>query len=236
MKYSNICRGKFIKRPNRFVAYVEIDGVKEKVHVKNTGRCKELLIPGAEVYLEDFKDRMGKRNLRYSLIAVKKGETIVNMDSQAPNKVVREALEGGRILLEGMENNEKIKSEYTYGNSRLDFYVEDSRGNKGLIEVKGVTLEEEGVARFPDAPTQRGIKHIEELIKIKSRGYGAAIIFVIQMKGIKRFEPNAERHREFAEILKQAAETGVCIMALDCIVKPDEIITDKAIPVQIAAV
>lgn len=231
MKYSNICRGKFIERPNRFIAYVEIDGVKEKVHVKNTGRCKELLIPGTEVYLEDFENRMGKRSLRYSLTAVKKGDNVVNMDSQAPNKIVHEALEDGNIVLKGLRNNEKIKREYTYGDSRLDFYVEDNIGEKGFIEVKGVTLEEEGIARFPDAPTRRGVKHIKELMKIKCRGYCAAIIFVVQMKGVEKMEPNRITHAEFADMLKQAADTGVEIIAMDCIVKPDEIKIDKKIPV-----
>lgn len=231
MKYNNICKGKFIERPNRFVAHVEIEGVKEKVHVKNTGRCKELLLPGASVYLEDFKDRMGKRNLRYSLIGVEKGDTLVNMDSQAPNKVVCEALKEEKIKLNGILGNEKVKGEYVYGRSRLDFYIEDNKGNKGFVEVKGVTLEENRVAKFPDAPTQRGIKHIEELIKIKEEGYGAAIVFVIQMKGVKRFEPNWIRHDEFGIALKRAEKVGVEVMAYDCIVTENSLNIDKKISV-----
>ncbi|MEG0391520.1 MAG: DNA/RNA nuclease SfsA, partial [Anaerovoracaceae bacterium] len=178
MEYEKIVKGKFLSRPNRFVALVEIQGETVKAHVKNTGRCKELLLPGAEIYLEDFAGRMGTRKLRYSLISVKKGETLINMDSSAPNKVVGEALSQGKLILPGMEELVKVKPEQTFGNSRFDFFVEDKTGKKGYIEVKGVTLEVEGIARFPDAPTVRGIKHIEELMVAADQGYGAYLIFV----------------------------------------------------------
>ncbi|MEG0157524.1 MAG: DNA/RNA nuclease SfsA, partial [Anaerovoracaceae bacterium] len=201
MEYEKIVKGKFLSRPNRFVALVEIQGETVKAHVKNTGRCKELLLPGAEIYLEDFAGRMGTRKLRYSLISVKKGETLINMDSSAPNKVVGEALSQGKLILPGMEELVKVKPEQTFGNSRFDFFVEDKTGKKGYIEVKGVTLEVEGIARFPDAPTVRGIKHIEELMVAADQGYGAYLIFVIQMEGISSIEPNDETHKAFGDAL-----------------------------------
>ena len=170
MKYENICKGNFIARPNRFIAEVLIDEKKERAHVKNTGRCRELLIPGAEVYLEDFDGRMGTRKMRYSLIGVKKGEVLVNMDSQAPNKVCEEALLNGTLQLAGLGKLSLVKREKTFGDSRFDFYVEDEEGRKGWLEVKGVTLEEDGVARFPDAPTERGVKHVYELCKAVKEG------------------------------------------------------------------
>ena len=169
MKYEKIIKGKFKDRPNRFIAMVEVDGEAQKSHVKNTGRCKELLVSDATVYLEDFDGRMGTRKMRYSLIGVEKktkqGIIMINMDSQAPNKVVKEALISGKINLPGMDELVEIKAEYVYGDSRLDFYVKDQSGKEGFIEVKGVTLENNGVASFPDAPTERGIKHLKELEK-----------------------------------------------------------------------
>ncbi|MFQ8602001.1 MAG: DNA/RNA nuclease SfsA [Anaerovoracaceae bacterium] len=229
MKYNNICKGKFIERPNRFVAYVEIEGKREKVHVKNTGRCRELLIPGAEVYLEDFSGCMGTRKLRYSLVSVEKnvnGERIlVNMDSQAPNKVVREALESKELIFESFPDITAVVSEKVYGNSRFDFYMENVEGKKAFLEVKGVTLEESNIALFPDAPTERGVKHIEELIKAKDEGFWAGIVFIIQMKGISLFKPNWETHKNFAYSLKKAEERGVYICAYDCFV------TDKTLKI-----
>ena len=181
MKYEKIVEGKFESRPNRFVASVDIGGKKELSHVKNTGRCRELLIPGVKLYLQDHSENMGTRKLKYSLIGVEKVNDgralIINMDSQAPNKVVKEAIERGTIRLKDMAEPEYIKSEASYGDSRLDFYVKDKKGQEAYLEVKGVTLEEDGVARFPDAPTQRGIKHLEELIKIRKTGKKAFIIF-----------------------------------------------------------
>ena len=223
MEYKNIVKGKFISRPNRFIAEVEINGETVRCHVKNTGRCRELLIPGADVYLEDFAGRMGSRRLRYSLIAVMKGSRLINMDSQAPNKVVAEALHSGTIQLPEMSELKAIKAEKTYGSSRLDFYVEGICGRKGFIEVKGVTLEEDGIAMFPDAPTERGVRHIEELCKAVSEGFCAYIVFVIQMKGIELFTPNYRTHAAFGESLKKASACGVHILCFDCLVTPDSI-------------
>lgn len=199
--------------------------------MKNTGRCRELLIPGAEVYLEDFDGRMGTRKMRYSLIGVKKGETLFNMDSQAPNKVCEEALLNGRLLLPGMAKLSLVKREKTFGDSRFDFYVEDEEGRCGWLEVKGVTLEEDGVARFPDAPTERGVKHVYELCKAVKEGYQGFVLFVIQMTGIRHFEPNDRTHRAFGDALRQAAEDGVEILACDCKVTEDTLEIKNQIPV-----
>lgn len=230
MVYENIVKGKFIARPNRFIAEIEIEGKKEKAHVKNTGRCRELLIPGATVYLEDFCDKMGTRKMRYSLIAVEKNGQIINMDSQAPNKAVHEALLNGNISLSGLSVLETVRPETRFGNSRFDFYVKDKDGREGFIEVKGCTLEEGGIARFPDAPTERGIKHLQELSLAKAEGYYAAIIFVIQMKGIRYFEPNYATHPAFGETLKNVKESGVDIICLDCIITENTMSIDKLVP------
>ena len=231
MKYTNIITGKFIDRPNRFIATVEVAGSVEKAHVKNTGRCRELLIPGAQVYLEDFEGRMGKRKMRYSLIKVKKGNQLVNMDSQAPNFVVREALLSGHLQLPDMGPLTTVKGEYRFGDSRLDFYVEDADGRRGLIEVKGVTLEVDGVAKFPDAPTERGVRHIEELMGAGTDGYNVYIIFVIQMKGVTAMMPNDDTHKAFGDALRTAAAKGVHVMAYDCIVTEDGLDIDSPVPV-----
>ena len=243
MRYENIIKGKFISRPNRFIAMVEVDGETVKAHVKNTGRLGELLLPGAEVFLEDHEGRMGDRKLRYSLIAVRKARgftteggpcgcgEIVNIDSQAPNKVVKEAMLDGSLLPEGLMDVTYYKSEYKYGNSRLDFYAEDSLGDKLLGEVKGVTLEDGGVAKFPDAPTERGIKHIEELIKATEEGYKTCIVFVIKMKGVQSFSPNYDTHPEFGEALARAKAAGVEVIAVDCSVTKDSLVIDKQVNV-----
>ncbi len=235
MKYKNMVKGKFIERPNRFIAIVETGGERVKAHVKNTGRLKELLFAGAEVYLQDHCDSMGSRKLRYSLIGVSKesisGKIHVNIDSQAPNKVVKEALEVGSILPGGLGDIKVLRPEYKYGDSRLDFYVEDSQGRKLLMEVKGVTLEKDRVAMFPDAPTQRGIKHIEELVKAAAEGYSVCILFVIQMKGVEAFSPNYDTHKEFGETLAAARAAGVEISAYDCMVDRDSIRLDKPVSV-----
>lgn len=230
MKYENIVNARFIDRPNRFIAEIEVDGQYEKAHVKNTGRCRELLVPGAHVYLEDFDGRMGKRKMRYSLIGVKKGDQLINMDSQAPNAVVKEALISGKIRLPGMEELILVKGEHKHGVSRLDFYVEDKNGSKGLIEVKGVTLEIDGVAKFPDAPTERGVKHIEELTAA-SGDYKVYVIFVIQMKGITKMIPNDDTHRAFGDALRTAASKGVHVLAYDCIVSENSLEIDTTVPV-----
>ena len=220
MKYEKIIKATFIDRPNRFIAQVMAGEEQVKAHVKNTGRCRELLIPGATVYLEDFEGRMGDRRMRYSLIGVEKntpsGTLMVNMDSQAPNKVVAEALADGRIRLEGMGYLSLIKPEKTFAQSRFDFYVEDEEGRTAYIEVKGVTLEDEGIVRFPDAPTERGVKHINELAGALEAGHGAYIIFIIQMEGMKEFRPNDETHRAFGDALRKAAAAGVKVLAYEC--------------------
>lgn len=220
MKYDNIIEGKFLSRPNRFIAYVEIDGKTEIAHVKNTGRCKELLIEGARVFLEVSSNP--ERKTKYDLIAVYKGDNLINMDSQAPNKVALE-------FVREQFKNAKIKPEYTYGNSRIDICV---NGNT-LIEVKGVTLENNGIAMFPDAPTERGIKHINELIKAREAGYESYILFVIQMKGISEFKPNYKTHKEFGEALKDAENAGVKILAYDCTVTPTTLKIDAPVCVNL---
>ena len=226
MKYENIVEGKFISRPNRFIAYVEVDGKTETVHVKNTGRCKELLIKGTTVYLE--KSNNPERKTKYDLIAVYKGNNLVNMDSQAPNKVALEFLKESNLFSE----NAKFKPEYTIGSSRIDIYVEDEN-RKVLIEVKGVTLEKEGVASFPDAPTERGIKHINELIEAQKSGYESYILFVIQMKQIKEFTPNYATHKQFGESLQKAQKSGVKILAYDCIVTPETLKIDAPVSIKL---
>lgn len=222
MKYENMVEGVFINRPNRFIAEVEINGTIEKAHVKNTGRCRELLIPGTKIFLQEHDNP--SRKTKYSLIGVMKGSVMVNMDSQAPNKVVGEWLQQGGIY----QNLTFLKAEQKYGNSRFDFYMEGD-GKKAFLEVKGVTLEENGIARFPDAPTERGIKHIEELMKAKEEGYETYIVFVIQMKGVCRFEPNDKTHRAFGDTLRKAEKTGVHILAMDCQVKENELVIDQPV-------
>lgn len=224
MKYERIQVGRFIERPNRFIAYIDIDGAKETVHVKNTGRCAELLKPGATVYVQ--KSDNPERKTQWDLIGVEKGNRLVNMDSQIPNAVVKEWLEAGNLF----DLPIKIQPETTYSKSRFDLYVE-AGNRKVFIEVKGVTLEENGVARFPDAPTERGVKHVEELIKALKDGYESYIIFVIQMNGARYFTPNIDTHPEFAEALRKAKKAGVKILAYDCDVKEDEIRLNSSIPV-----
>lgn len=235
MRYERIAEGKFIERPNRFVAKVEIDGKTETVHVKNTGRCRELLQTGAAVYLEDFQGRMGSRKMRWSLVAVDKvtdrGVMTVNMDSQAPNKVAHEALKEGRIPLEGMGNLTLIRPETKYGDSRFDFYLEDDLGNRAFVEVKGVTLEYDGHASFPDAPTERGARHVRELASALKEGYKAYILFVIQMKPIYDIRPNEEHDPVFSEELRKAVSEGVRAVAVDCLVTPDSLRTDEEVKV-----
>ena len=226
MKYQKIVTGVFRSRPNRFVAMCEVEGQTYRCHVKNTGRCRELLIPGVQVYLQDRRGEGGSTD--FSLIAVKKGDQIVNIDSQAPNAVVKEALLSGSLVLPGFEDPDLVRGEYTFGDSRLDFYIEKG-GRKGLVEVKGVTLEVEGAALFPDAPTQRGIKHLNELSK--AEGYDRFVIFVIQMKGVALFSPNNATHPQFGQSLKDAQTAGVTVLAFDCDVTEDSLILDSPIPV-----
>ena len=229
MKYRNIVKGRFIERPNRFIAKVEINGITETVHVKNTGRCRELLQSGNTVYLE--KSDNPARKTGYDLVAVEKkrenkADLLINMDSQIPNAAAEEWLRKGNIF----SDRAVIRREVKYGNSRFDLYIEDG-GRRAFLEVKGVTLEKDGVAMFPDAPTERGVKHINELVSCIKDGYEAYILFVIQMKGVSLFTPNKATHMQFAKALHSAEKWGVEIYATDCIVTPDEIIPDKNIKV-----
>ncbi|MDE6746036.1 MAG: DNA/RNA nuclease SfsA [Oscillospiraceae bacterium] len=212
MRYKNIVEGRFISRPNRFVANVEIDGKIEVCHVKNTGRCRELLTEGAQVWLEKAEPS-AKRKTMYDLVAVRKGDRLINMDSGAPNIAAGELLP--TIFPDGI-----IRAEYSYGNSRFDFYIEQG-GRKILLEVKGVTLEEDGIVRFPDAPTERGVKHINELSRCLDEGFETYLLFVIQMADVRYFTPNDATHPEFGQALRRAAERGVKLMAYDCKVTPD---------------
>ena len=233
MRYGKVVRTEFVSRPNRFVANVLLNGKEIQVHVKNTGRCRELLVPGAEVWLEDFTERSGKRKLLYDLIAVNKGGLLINMDSQAPNKAVREALESGALRLPEMAELTLVKPETVRGESRFDFYVEDSAGAKGYVEVKGVTLENGGIASFPDAPTERGIKHLHGLADAVRSGYKAYALFVIQMAGMSCFTPNNERHAAFGDALRYAAANGVTVLCRECAVTPDSMTLTKEVPIRL---
>ncbi|MCI6120396.1 MAG: A/G-specific adenine glycosylase [Lachnospiraceae bacterium] len=224
MIYDRMVPGTFLERPNRFIAYVEIEGRKETVHVKNTGRCAELLQTGVRVYLQESENP--GRKTKWDLIAVEKGSRIVNMDSQIPNKVVKEWLEAGHLF----ENITRIQPEFTYGNSRFDLYVE-ADGKQIFIEVKGVTLEQDGVVRFPDAPSDRAVKHVEELKAAVKEGYEAYVFFVIQMKDVRYFTPNMDTHPAFGEALRDAARAGVHVLAYDCEVSSDRIAIADIVPV-----
>ena len=226
MKYSKIKKATFISRPNRFVAYVDIDGEEIACHVKNTGRCRELLVPGAEVFLEESDNPA--RKYKYSLVTVKKGDRLVNMDSQAPNKVVGEWLKAGGLF----SDITLLKAESTYKKSRFDFYCEYGT-KKAFIEVKGVTLENDGVVSFPDAPTERGTKHLNELIECMNDGYEAYVVFVVQMKDVLYFTPNEDHDPKFAEALRRAAKSGVNIIALDCTVGEDSVVIGDRVEVRL---
>ena len=221
-------KARFLSRPNRFIAYCEVDGAAEVVHVKNTGRCRELLVEGATVYLS-ISDNP-ERKTKYDLVAVEKvtdrGAILINMDSQAPNAAAYEWIVSGEIF--GKECS--VRREVTYGNSRFDLYVENGE-RRAFVEVKGVTLECDGVASFPDAPTERGIKHLGELVAAINDGYEAYILFVIQMKGIHTFTPNDSTHKAFGDALREAAYAGVKVLAYDCKVEPEEMCIDERIQV-----
>ena len=221
MHYPNITSGRFLARPNRFIAQVEIGGREETCHVKNTGRCRELLVPGARVYLTASGNP--KRKTKYDLVAVEKGTRLINMDSQ----VVQEWLEQG-----GLPGLTRIQPEYRYDQSRFDFYLEQG-SRKAFLEVKGVTLEENGVVRFPDAPTARGAKHLHELIRAGREGYGAYVFLVIQMENVDHFEPNWKTDPDFGQALLDAQEAGVHLLAYDCQVTPDSLWIGKKVPVKI---
>lgn len=224
MRYENIEKAVFLERPNRFIARCLIDGKTENVHVKNTGRCRELLIPGTEVLLQ--RSSNPKRSTRFDLISVIKDKEIINMDSYAPNIAAGEFIRNGGII----ENPVTVKAEAVFGSSRLDFYVEGD-GRKMFVEVKGVTLRIDGYAVFPDAPTSRGAKHMLELVKAVESGYEAAVLFVIQMKGCSCFRPNYDTDPAFCSALKEAKRCGVEIMAVDCITDENSMTIDKKIEV-----
>ncbi len=226
MKYKEIQKAVFISRPNRFVAKVSIDGEEAAVHVKNTGRCRELLTLGVEVWLE--KSSNPERKYQYSLVTVKKGDRMVNMDSQAPNKAVGEWLSESGLF----SDVKLIRPECKYGNSRFDFYVE-YEDKKAFIVVKGVTLENDGTVSFPDAPTERGSKHLRELCECIKDGYEAYVIFVIQMKDVLYFTANADHDPVFARTLKEAHNEGVRILAYDCLVTEDEMKIGDSVKVKI---
>ncbi|MBP3313721.1 MAG: DNA/RNA nuclease SfsA [Oscillospiraceae bacterium] len=224
-QYENMVQGRFLRRPNRFIAHVEIDGQEVICHVKNTGRCKELLTPNATVWCE--KSQNPARKTPYSLIAVQKGKRCINMDSQIPNDVAEEwILQGGLGFIP-----KTLKREQFFGQSRFDFYLEDQKGQKGYLEVKGVTLEEANACYFPDAPTQRGARHLQELTRATLEGYRAFVLFVVQMEDVLFVSPNEKTDPAFAQALRNAHEKGVEIHAVTCAVTPDTI--KAAAPLQV---
>ena len=227
MKYERMEKGVFIERPNRVIAHVQLEGQTEGFtvcHVKNTGRCRELFIPGAEVWVQ--KAENSGRKTPYDLICVKKEGRLVNVDSQAPNCVAEEWLRRGILF----PPDALVKREVRFGGSRFDLYVESGE-RKAFMEVKGVTLEESGLAKFPDAPTERGVRHVEELIRCLSEGFEAYLLFVVQMKGVRGVAPNDRTHPAFGEALRRAAKAGVQILAVDCRVTPDELFADQSLSI-----
>ena len=226
MTYDRIVEGRFIQRPNRFIAHVELNGERVVCHVKNTGRCRELLVPGCTVYLE----RAGNpdRKTAFDLVTAEKGGRLVNMDAQAPNQLFREWAEAGHFRADLT----LLRPETVFGGSRFDFYWEAGE-RKGFVEVKGCTLEKDGWTYFPDAPTERGVKHLRELTAAKRAGYDTAVFFVIQMADVNGFSPNDRTHPAFGEALRQAAEAGVKVLAYQCRVFPDEVTLTVPVPVRL---
>ena len=243
MIYHNIHAARFLARPNRFIAQVELDGAVETVHVKNTGRCRELLLPGCTVYLEGSANPA--RKTRYDLVAVEKGRPglpplLINMDAQAPNQVFREWMEAGGGQALGLPRPALLRPETVWGRSRFDFYWErtdvsreTSVLRKGFVEVKGCTLEEDGLALFPDAPTQRGVKHLRELIACREAGYETAVCVVVQMAGMAAFSPNDRTHPQFGSALREAARAGVRVLAVECATAPDSLTITGPVPVRL---
>lgn len=222
MRYRQVKKGIFLARPNRFIAHVALDGVETVCHVKNTGRCRELLVPGAAVYLE--KGTNPDRKTAYDLIAVEKNGKLINMDAQAPNKVFAEwAAQFDPAAI-------AVHSEYRFGQSRLDFCLETPQGLH-LVEVKGVTLEEDGTALFPDAPTLRGIKHLEGLSRAAAQGFACCVLFVVQFSPAAAFAPNRRTHPAFADALRAARDAGVRVLAYDCAVTPESMVLRAPVPV-----
>ena len=225
MHYQTMVPGIFLARPNRFIAHIEIDGKLEICHVKNTGRCRELLPPGAKVWCQAFDK--ANRKTKFDLITVEKGPRLINMDSQAPNAAAREWLLSG-----GLGEITDCKVEFTHGDSRFDFsFLKD--GKRCFLEVKGVTLEQDGVCAFPDAPTQRGVKHLQGLTKLANEGYGAYVLFVIQMEGVEYLHPNDLTDPAFGAALRQAADAGVTVLAVDCKVTTDSMVIHNAVEVRL---
>ncbi|NLB90562.1 MAG: DNA/RNA nuclease SfsA [Clostridiales bacterium] len=224
MKYHHIEQGIFVSRPNRFIAKVLLHGEETLCHVKNTGRCKEILIPGVKVLVD--KATNPNRKTGYDLIGAYKEKMLINIDSQAPNQVVEEWLKEGRMF----PNFQKMKREVSYGHSRFDFWIKDQNGQEHFMEVKGVTLEKHAMAFFPDAPTLRGIKHIEQLVQAQEKGYQSHLFFVIQLKGVEGFSPNDETHQAFGETLRWAAKQGVSIYVKDCMVTENTLAIDQDVP------
>ena len=225
MQYGKMVEGRFLQRPNRFIAHVEIGGETQICHVKNTGRCRELLPRGAQVWCLDSPSP--HRKTRYDLIAVLKGRRLINMDSQAPNAAAKQWLMGG-----GLGEITQLRSETTHGDSRFDFSFQKD-GRMCFLEVKGVTLEENGVCAFPDAPTVRGVKHLKELAKLAQEGYGAYVLFVIQMEGVEYLHPNDVTDPAFGAALRQAAQAGVQVLAVDCFVEPDRMEIKGPVPLSL---
>ena len=243
MTYQDIHAARFLARPNRFIAQVELDGAVETVHVKNTGRCRELLLPSCTVYLEGSANPA--RKTRYDLVAVEKERPglpplLINMDAQAPNQVFREWMEAGLGEALGLPRPTLLRPETPWGRSRFDFYWErtgvsheTSVLRKGFVEVKGCTLEEDGLALFPDAPTQRGVKHLRELIACREAGYETAVCVVVQMSGMTAFSPNDRTHPEFGAALREAARAGVRVLAVECAAAPDSLTITGPVPVRL---
>ena len=231
MKYETVVSARFLQRINRFVARVEIDGREETVHVKNTGRCKELLVEGVTVYLAHSDNPL--RKTKYDLVTVEKvrrdgSALLVNMDSQIVNGVAEEWLKAGNLFPRGV----MIRREVTFGKSRFDFYLEYG-SRRAFLEVKGVTLETDGFARFPDAPTERGVKHLNELIACREAGYEAYVLFVLAMEGMRSFSPNDETHKAFGDALRRAAKKGVTVLAVECCITKDSVKAVRAVPIDL---
>jgi len=224
MIYERMRQAMFEERPNRFIAYIRLEGERQICHVKNTGRCRELLLPGARILVQE--NRRPERKTGFDLIAVWKGERLINMDAAAPNQVFAEWAE------QNWPGLTLLKAETVHGDSRFDFYLE-AAGRPAFVEVKGVTLEEDGVARFPDAPTERGVKHLKGLTACRREGYGAYAVFIIQMRGVRYFEPNWAMHAAFGLALREAAAAGVRVLALDCRVTEESIRAQDAVAVRL---
>ena len=225
MRYQNMVPGVFLARPNRFIAHVEIDGKIEICHVKNTGRCRELLPVGAQVWCQTSANP--NRKTKFDLITVQKGQRLINMDSQAPNVAAGEWLRAG-----GLGEISELKAEYTHGDSRFDFsFLKE--GKRCFLEVKGVTLETDGICAFPDAPTERGVKHLKGLAALAQEGYGAYVLFVIQMGNVKYLHPNDATDPAFGKALREAAAVGVQVMAMDCTVTEDAMMIHKPVEVRL---